>query len=266
MTPMLAEEEERIHRVAKTILEEAEATALSYFRRDLAIDVKSDLSPVTIADRDIEMKARGILKTEFPNHDIVGEEFESSTSDTDHLWIIDPIDGTRSFISGSPLFGFLLSYRVRGQSHFSAISMPALGERFVARANRCATLNGADISVSTTKVLSDAILYVNEGEKIFATDPEVFQRLLKAPQTLRFAYDCYPHALLAAGLVDAVVDYDLKPFDFLPVAGLVEAAGGIITDWTGQPLSMTSDGRVVTAATPELHAELLGLLSPCRTS
>lgn len=262
MNKQTSRSDDKICCVAQAILREAERTARSHFRERLAVGLKDDLSPVTVADLEIERNARDLLQVEFPDHDVLGEEFGSGGSNADHLWVIDPIDGTRSFISGHPLFGFLLAYLVNGKSRFSAVSMPALGERFLARAGGAATLNGMRISVSDTRELSRATLYINEGEKIFSSEPEIFRKLLGAAQTSRFAYDCYPHALLAAGSVDAVVDYDLKPFDFLPVAGLVEAAGGIMTDWHGEALSLSSDGRVVSAATPALHQQLLELLKP----
>lgn len=255
-------DDEGIQRVALRIVEDAERRALVQFRKRLHVSLKDDLSPVTAADLEIEQAARDILQREFPDHDVLGEEFASRRSEADCLWIIDPVDGTRSFISGNPLFGFLLACLVRGEVRFSAVSMPALGERFLAHPNGQATLNEEQVHVSGTRALSKATLYVNEGEKIYASHPRVFEALLSAPRTFRFAYDCYPHALLAAGHIDAVVDYDLKPFDFLPVAGLVEAAGGIMTDWQGRLLSADSDGRVVSAATPELHRQILTILSP----
>ncbi|MFT7597008.1 MAG: inositol-phosphate phosphatase/L-galactose 1-phosphate phosphatase/histidinol-phosphatase, partial [Paracoccaceae bacterium] len=123
-----------------------------------------------------------------------------------------------------------------------------------------ATLNGRAISVSGMTRLDDAMLFINEGEKIYAENPGVFDRLCQAGKLRRLSYDCQPHALVASGKVDAVVDCDLKPYDYLPLVPLVEAAGGVITDWSGAALDFQSDGKVVTAATPELHAELLTLL------
>ncbi|MFT6073894.1 MAG: fructose-1,6-bisphosphatase/inositol monophosphatase family enzyme [Yoonia sp.] len=140
-----------------------------------------------------------------------------------------------------------------------------MGEVFVGVKDAGATLNGAPIHSSDQKNLDECILYINEGENIFADHPDVFGRLTKAGQTRRFSYDCYPHALLAAGHVDAVVDYDLQPYDYLPVKVVVEEAGGLITDWDGQPLTLNSDGRVLSAATPELHARLMALVGQRRS-
>jgi len=139
--------------------------------------------------------------------------------------------------------------------------MPALGEVFVGTKGRGATLNGKPIRSSNQTNLDEGILYINEGEKIYADHPKIFDSLTMTGQTRRFSYDCYPHALLAAGHVDAVVDYDLQPYDYLPVLVVVEESGGLMTDWDGMPLTLNSDGRVLSAATPQLHAQLLAQVS-----
>ncbi len=246
---------------ANEISQNAAETALSYFRKSMDIGLKGDSSPVTVADIQIEQEARDLLGRQFPEHSILGEEFGAGDMSKEHVWVIDPIDGTRSFISGHPLFGFLLAYFKGGVSQLCVVSMPVLGERYVGLSGHAATLNGSEIRTSDKAKLCDAILFINEGEKIFANESEVHGRLLTAGHTRRFGYDCYPHALVAAGHVDAVVDYDAKPFDYLPLAGLIESAGGCMTDWSGKPLTFESDGRVVTAATPELHREMLHLLA-----
>lgn len=252
---------DEVYSTAKLIVEGAAKTALAHFRRDININFKTDDSPVTIADLRIEKDARALIQRRFPDHAILGEEFGSGDLTKEHVWVLDPIDGTRSFISGNPLFGFLLAYMEREKNTLSIVSMPFTNEQFVGRAGQGATLNGAPIRTSSNTSLDDAILYINEGEKLFAAEPEIHSRLVAAGHTRRFAYDCYPHALLAAGHVDCVVDYDLKPFDFLPLAGVIEAAGGIITDWEGKALTFQSGGRVIAASTPELHRQLLQLLS-----
>lgn len=239
----------------------AAETALKHFRSPVAIDRKADESPVTAADFAIERDARARIQYAFPDHEILGEEFGAGDLTRDHVWVIDPIDGTRSFISGHPAFGFLLAYLEKGETLYSVISMPALDEVFVGQVGRGATLNGRPIRTSDKTVLSDAIVTINEADKLFFHEPGVHARMMRAGNTRRFGHDCYPHALLAAGFVDCVVDYDLKPFDFLPLAGVVNAAGGVITDWNGDALDFHSDGRIVSAATPELHAEVLAILS-----
>lgn len=238
----------------------AAEAARGYFRGRLGIEFKEDESPVTQADKGVEAEVRAYLEQHFPDHGIFGEEQGFDGVDRDEIWIIDPIDGTRSFLSGHPLFGFLLGYLKAGVPQLGVIGMPALGETFIGVQGQGATLNGKAIQVSRQTRLDRAVLYVNEGDKIHRDYPQLFDRLMQSGQTRRFAYDCYPHALLAAGHVDAVIDYDLQPYDYLPVLAVIEAAGGVITDWDGRPLGLQSDGRAVSAATPDLHAEMLSVI------
>ncbi|MEO0915003.1 MAG: inositol monophosphatase family protein [Pseudomonadota bacterium] len=245
---------------AERIAALAAEAALSYFRQDLGIDFKADSSPVTQADRGVEAIVRTYLAAHFPDDGVWGEEAGFQGAEKDHIWIIDPIDGTRSFLSGHPLFGFLLARLNKGEPELGVISVPALGETLIGTRDRGARLNGTPLSVSRQVALERAVLFVNEGDRIFRDHPDLFGQLMQTGQTRRFSYDCYPHALLAMGHVDAVIDCGLQPYDYLPVAAVVHAAGGVMTDWRGAPLSLHSDGRVVSAATPELHAALLQLV------
>jgi inositol-phosphate phosphatase/L-galactose 1-phosphate phosphatase/histidinol-phosphatase len=245
---------------ALAISEIAATAVMGYFRGPLGTQFKDDASPVTQADRGVEALVRTYLIQHFPEHGIFGEEHGIEGADKEQMWIIDPIDGTRSFLSGHPLFGFLLGHLVKGIPQIGLIGMPALGETFLGVKGQGATLNGTAIQSSQQTHLDQGILYINEGEKIYTDHPTVFAGLLGAGQTRRFSYDCYPHALLAAGHVDGVVDYDLQPYDYLPLSVVVQEAGGMMTDWEGKPLMLNSDGRVLSAATPDIHAELLALV------
>lgn len=244
---------------ARDIAADASSVAMRHFRAALDVTVKADDSPVTIADRETERAIRTALGTAFPGEAIFGEEFGQSGSG-DAMWIVDPIDGTRSFIVGLPLFGMLLGYVTEAGPELGVINMPGLGEIYAGARGIGATLNGAPIAVSACRELHRARLFVNEPDRIAIGAPVQFARLLTAGALRRFGADCYPHALVASGHADAVVDYGLAPYDYLPVAAVVEAAGGVMTDWHGAPLTRASDGRTLTAATPELHAELLELV------
>lgn len=250
----LARHAEHMARLAAT-------TAKAHFRAPLNVEFKSDDSPVTQADKAVEATVRDYLRAHFPDHGIFGEEMGKEGLNKEFLWIVDPIDGTRSFLSGHPLFGFLLALLQNGAPQIGLVGMPALDEVYLGVAGQGATRNGEPISVSRTTSLDQAILYVNEGDKLYSQYPALFERLMQTGQTRRFAYDCYPHALLSAGLVDAVVDFDLQPYDFLPISALVEAAGGVITDWQGNRLTIDSDGRVLASATNELHQQMLSLVN-----
>jgi inositol-phosphate phosphatase/L-galactose 1-phosphate phosphatase/histidinol-phosphatase len=151
----------------------------------------------------------------------------------------------------------LLGRLVGGVPQVGIVRMPALGETFVGAVGGEATLNGRRIACRGTTSLAEAMVYINEPERLVADNPERFARLCKIGHTRRIGYDCYPHALVAAGQIDAVVDCGLEPYDYLPLVALVEAAGGVICDWNGDPLRLGSDGRVITAATPALRDALL---------
>lgn len=244
---------------ASKIVAEASTTAMSYFRQLLEVETKGDESPVTVADKNVEAEIRQALQAAYPDYGILGEEFGAEKMDSDTYWVVDPIDGTRSFISGMPLFGMLLGLVENGKPVLGLVGMPALGEVFVGHAGQ-ATLNGKPIQASDQTDLNAATLYINEAEKLAANHADIFARLCVTGKTRRMSYDCYPHAMLAAGHIDCVVDYDLQPYDYLPVVALVEAAGGLMTDWQGNALDLNSDGRVLSAATPELLEQLVALV------
>ncbi len=247
---------------AEQMVRRAARVAMGHFRggaAQLGIEFKADDSPVTVADRAVESELRAYLAALFPAHGIYGEEQGMAAGNSAHLWVIDPIDGTRSFLSGHPLFGVLLAHLYDGKPDLGVIGMPALDEVLIGVSGQGATLNGAPIATSDQTDLDRAILYVNEADKIYRDRAELFARLMASGQTRRLGHDCYPHALVAMGHADAVVDYDLQPYDYLALSAVIEAAGGVMTDWDGAPLSLKSDGRVISAATPELHRQILKL-------
>lgn len=251
---------QQIADVALKTVAAASVTAMSYFRQLLDVETKGDESPVTVADKTVETQIREALLTAYPDFGILGEEQGSQNLDADTFWVVDPIDGTRSFISGLPLFGMLLGLVDQGKPVLGIVGMPALGEVYIGQAGFGANMNGTPISVSTQTDLDTATLFINETETLASQYPDIFAKLLKAGKIRRMSYDCYPHALVAAGHIDAVVDCNLQPYDYLPIVALIEAAGGLMTDWQGNPLTLHSNGQVLTAATPELLAELIELV------
>jgi inositol-phosphate phosphatase/L-galactose 1-phosphate phosphatase/histidinol-phosphatase len=259
MVPQMSDLEKRLVK-ALEITEAAAHVALSYFRNSPDIETKVDQSPVTIADTQTEQVIRCGLRDAFPNDAVFGEEF-GQTGEGSEMWIIDPIDGTRSFITGLPLFGMLLGYVTAQGPQLGIIRMPALGEVYTGAVGFGATCTGDAVAVSECDELANARLFINEADKVAAQEPNVFGRIVKAGQLRRMSADCYPHALVARGLADAVIDYDLQPYDYLPVSAEIQAAGGMMTDWQGKPLTMQSDGRTLTAATPQLHAQMMALVN-----
>lgn len=246
--------------IALDIIEQASRIPQRYFREAFTIDHKDDESPVTIADRETEQFIRDALKKQFPEHAIFGEEFGREITDSEYEWIIDPIDGTKSFVTGVPLYGMLLALLKNQRPELGIVRMPELNEVYVGDGNTATRNRHELLQTSNTTDLKKAVVFINEGEKLSAENPALFARLCGSGRINRLGYDCYPHALLAAGKIDLVVDFDLKPYDYLPLIPIIEGAGGVITDWQGKALNLQSEGRVISAANARLHQQGLGLL------
>ena len=244
-------------RYAEEIATEARQIALQWFRHPLAIDTKADESPVTIADREVEQALRRAIGRRYPGHGILGEEFGLDHTDAEFVWSIDPIDGTRSFISGNPLWGSLLALLHRGSPVFGLIDIPATGERWTGMQGRAATFGGQPCRTRDTATLHRAILYATAPEIFNAEEFRAFEKLTGSVYLRRYGGDCYSYGLLAAGHIDLVMEAGLQPYDYLALAPVITAAGGVITDWQGRPLHMGSGGQVLAAANPALHAQAL---------
>lgn len=236
----------------------ARGLAREHFRKTTAYDRKADESPVTLADRAIEAAMREAIARRFPDHAVLGEEAGLSGSD-DRLWVLDPIDGTKSFITGMPLFGALIAFARGGVPQVGIIEMPALGERWVGGPSG-ASLNGAPARVSGCAALAHARVYTSSPDFFGVAEWERYDALSRKGAMRRFGGDCYQYGLLASGHCDLVVETALQPYDYMALVPVVEAAGGVMTDWEGRPLTLASDGRVVASASPALHAQALGFL------
>mgnify|MGYP005813230863 CR=1 FL=1 len=232
---------------------------LSYFRTRLDVVSKPDASPVTIADRTVELRLRERIEQRFPDHGIIGEEIGVKRGNA-FTWIIDPIDGTKSFITGFPLFGTLISLTCEGQPFCGLIDVPATGERWMAKPG-LTLFGGRSAQTSACEALADARFYTTSPDMFANEDAEVFERLSKSARLRRFGGDCYIYGLLASGHCDIVLETGLQPYDYMALVPVVQGSGGCITDWKGSPLSIHSDGRVLAAATPKLHADALALIN-----
>ena len=230
-----------------------------YFRQSLDIDAKGDETPVTVADRETEQALRQLIEAEYPEHGIFGEEFADTRPDSRFSWIIDPIDGTRAFITGTPTFGTLISLVDEGVPVFGIIDQPALDERWMGGGGTV-RVNGKACEVSGRTQLDGCRLVVTSPDMFVDGQVDAFRRLLTHTSFYRYGGDCYNYALLASGHVDLVVESDLQPYDFCALAPVVESAGGVISDWQGQPITRHSPGHVIAAASPELHRQALAEL------
>jgi histidinol phosphatase-like enzyme (inositol monophosphatase family) len=238
---------------AQALVAAARPIARRYFRQRLTVERKADASPVTIADRSIEAELRRILAVRHPDHAIFGEEQGAERLGARFTWVIDPIDGTKSFVTGMPLFGTLIALLEEGRPQLGVIDMPILDELWLGQAGQGTSLNGQPCRSSGCTAPETATLYATSPDMFAGPELAAFERLSGQVGLRRFGGDCYAYGLLAAGHVDLVVEVGLQPYDYLPLVPVIEGAGGVITDWSGQPLGLGSDGRVVVAATPALH-------------
>ncbi|MDX1484988.1 MAG: histidinol-phosphatase [Alphaproteobacteria bacterium] len=231
-----------------------------YFRTPLAVEAKGDESPVTKADRDAEIAMRALIEDAYPDHGILGEEFPPVNPEAEFVWVLDPIDGTKSFITGKPLFGTLISLTQAGRPILGVINQPVLGERWRGIAGTPATFNDEPIRVRSCPSLGEAILYATSPHMFEGADAEAFARVRDEVRHPLYGADCYAYGLLASGHADLVVEASLQPYDYAALVPVVEGAGGVITDWAGAPLTIASDGRVIAAGDAAIHARALDLL------
>ncbi|WP_328591718.1 histidinol-phosphatase [Pararhizobium mangrovi] len=252
-------------RFAETLADEAAALGSKWFRKPIDIATKEDLSPVTEADREIEALMRRRIAEAFPDHGIFGEEHGQERLDAEYVWVVDPIDGTRSFVTGWPIWGTLISLTHRGRPELGVIEMPVLGERWIANSGQpgeFVTRTGRReiCRTSRCRALADARFYTTSPLYFDDREREVVTRIMQSAATPRFGGDCYAYGLLASGYIDLVVESRLMPFDYMALIPIIEAANGVVSDWAGEPLTFGSTGQVVAAATPQLHEEAIAVL------
>jgi len=240
----------------------ARSIAETYFRRNFSFETKDDASPVTVADRAIEKAQREAIVAAHPHHGISGEEYGDINLDAEFVWILDPIDGTKAFLNGIPLFTNLIGLLQDGEPILGVIDQPTLGERWVGASGHGASLNGNPVTTAATGELSEITIHATTPEMFRpGVHLEQFERLAAATKYRRYGTDCYAYGLLASGHVHLVAEADMKVQDYLPVVEVVRQAGGTITDWTGQPLGLGSNGTVLAAANPTLHRQALEVLT-----
>ena len=246
--------------LAERLAGTARDIVLPYFRRPLEVDRKDDDSPVTRADREAEAAMRRIIEAEFPQHGILGEEYGADRADAEFVWVLDPVDGTRASIAGLPVFGTLIALCQRGRSILGVIDCPAMNERWLGAAGRPTTFNGQTATTRPCAELGQAILYATAPDQFVGANREAFGRVEGAVRERRFGTDCYAYGLVASGFGDLVVEAQLKPHDYLAHCAVIEGAGGAVTDWAGEALTLQSNGRVVGAGDARIHEQTLRTL------
>ncbi len=252
--------------LAERLADAAGEIARNYFRQPLEIERKADETPVTIADREAEAAMRSLIAESFPDHGVVGEEHGALRPDAEYVWVLDPIDGTKRFISGHVQFGTLIALLRNGAPILGAIDMPAMGERWIGAAGRPTTHRDRggtrEARVRSCADLAGASLFATSPHMFPGADFEAFERVRKRVKLPLYGSECYAYGLLALGFADLAIEADMGAYDYLPLVAVVTGAGGTITDWAGRPLGLESDGRVLAAGDPRAHAAAMALLKP----
>ncbi len=248
--------------LAGRLAEASGAAIRPHFRTPVAVDDKADASPVTIADREAEAAMRAVLNQEVPDHGILGEEYGPENLDAEYVWVLDPIDGTKAFITGMWTFGTLIALCHRGRPVLGVVDQPITGDRWVAAMGGGTFRNGVALATRPCPTLDRAVLGVTSPDMFVGEDAAAFARLEQAVKLRRFGGDCINYASLAGGFVDLVAEAQLQPYDYCAHVPLITAAGGVITDWQGAPLTLESQGgRVVAAGDADLHAAAIAALA-----
>jgi histidinol phosphatase-like enzyme (inositol monophosphatase family) len=251
--------------VANDLADVARSATLSYFRTDeLLAESKEQVrfDPVTAADRASEEAMRALLARLRPEDAILGEEFGRTEGSSGLTWVLDPIDGTRSYLSGTPTWGVLIGLRSAEGVLLGVIDQPYIGERFIGgfgTAEVVGPQGTRPLKARGARPLSDAILFSTFPEVGTEIEGRAFHQLSKRVKLTRYGLDCYAYALIAAGQIDLVVEAGLHAYDVVGPIGVIEAAGGIVTDWKGRPA--LEGGRILAAANTEIHAAALKILS-----
>ncbi len=242
----------------------AKGETLPRFRTGISVVNKAagGFDPVTEGDRAAETAIRALIEARFPEHGILGEEHENIGLDREHVWVIDPIDGTRAFISGLPVWGTLIGFRSNGRATMGMMDQPFIGERYFADGNR-SWYSGPDgerqISVRDCGSLSDAILFTTSPHIFEGDDLKRYRAVEEKVRLFRYGCDCYAYALLAAGHVDLVVENSLQPYDVGALIPIIEQAGGIITTWDGgRP---ENGGNIIAAGSRAVYEQAMALLA-----
>jgi len=246
---------------ANLLADESSKITNHYFRKKFNINNKEDQSPVTIADQETELKIRELISGKYPSHGILGEEYGQVKIDSDFVWVIDPIDGTRSFIAGHKDFGTLISLLHNNTPIIGIINCPAHNERWVGVKGKKTTLNNNIVETSEIKKIKDAYLFTSG---IYFDEPILkkgYEQVRDKSKYFRLGGDCYMYGMLASGLVDIVIEDTLKAHDYMALVNVIEGAGGKITDKFGKQIKIGSDGSLIASCNSIIHREIISIIN-----
>jgi myo-inositol-1(or 4)-monophosphatase len=239
-------------------------TIRPFFRTALGVDDKGPagrFDPVTAADRAAEQAIRALIKKHFPAHGIIGEEFGNEREDADYVWVLDPIDGTKSFITGMTAWGTLIALMRKGEPVYGMMHQPFIRERFTGdgtTAHYRGPAGDRDLHVRPCAALADAVLLTTSPLLMKPDDRQRFGKVEEKVRLSRYGGDCYAYCMLAAGHADLVIETELKPYDIVALIPIITGAGGIVTSWEGGPA--TSGGRIIAAADAGVHEAAMEIL------
>ena len=246
---------------ANKLADEAGIISMEYFRTSLDIENKSDESPVTNADKNTELKLRSMIEKEYPDHGILGEEFDSINPDAEFIWVIDPIDGTKSYLAGHKDFGNLISLTQNKKPIIGIINCPAHDERWVGAKNQNSTINKQSSKTSSVTKIEDAYFF---SSGLYFDEPHLRNAVDKIKHKVkyyRYGGDCYMYGMVASGLIDFVIEDSLKVHDYMALVNVIEGSGGKVTDKFGNEITTDSRGSCIASANEKLHSELISLIN-----
>ncbi len=225
------------------------------------IEIKPDSSYVTDTDKGIERELRGMIEKAFPKHGILGEEYGAQNEDAEYVWALDPIDGTAAFVAGLPVFGTLIALLHNGVPVVGIIDHLVTNDRWLGRAGQPTTRNGAVVRTRKCSSLARAMMSASNPDFFDAAEKPIFERLRSQTQWRIYGGSCFSYGLLATGRTDIAIDSGLSIHDYAPFVPVIEGAGGVITDWSGAPVTVHTKKQILAAGDPERHAEALKILN-----
>jgi histidinol phosphatase-like enzyme (inositol monophosphatase family) len=245
--------------LAERLADAARAEIRPRFQKTIPTERKADVTPVTEADRAAETAIRALLATERPDDAIIGEEYGHKAGTSGYTWVVDPIDGTKAFMTGRATFVTLIALLDGERPVLGVIDQAITGDRWIGVAGRRTTHNGAPIETRHVPTVADAIFSTTDPNLFPGEDTDTYRRISAAASIRTYGGDGLAYGLLASGWIDIVLESGLKLYDFAALVPVIEGAGGVITDWAGQPVDGKSDGRLLVAGSAALHAQLLKL-------
>ena len=246
---------------ANYLADESSKITNKYFRTKISIDNKEDESPVTIADQETEMKIRELIMSKYASHGILGEEYENINNNAEFVWVIDPIDGTRSFIAGHKDYGTLISLLHNEKPILGIINCPAHEERWIGVKDKKTTLNNKEIATSSINKIEDSYLFTSG---IYFDEPILrkgYEKIKNKSRYYRLGGDCYMYGMLASGYIDIVIEDTLKAHDYMALINVIEGAGGKVTDKYGKEVNVNSDGSLVASSNFQLHQQIISIIN-----